>query len=897
MTVVLLGMLFFTHSQLSIAAPSTILVAIRATDASGTALSDGTLDIGDKITFRVDSTYFGPPDAAVSKKIYYSITPSGGSATQDVVTIGNGEPATGFITIEGSTPKGVFAFVAFEIVLSGTDKTNYTTSTTPQAGVAIVPEDGITIDNIADITDVTSVSVDIASSGDDTDVTIGETVNVDVLVVNAAQGVADVANNAMKGDATAHTLQYKIGASGASTDLNLFRGDNDTHFTGMLPAVTSSSTAGAFTFESVKLSLQNKAGNAVAEVKTYTVADTSILTLTDAGLTIDPKYAVTDATSVAVGITSSGDDTVVSIGETVTVDINVGNNAQGVAVVDPTAVKGDTTAHKLLYDIGGSGTATEVALLLGDNNTHFTVTLSAVTSSSTAGAFTFESVKLSLQNAAGDATTEVKTYTTADTSILTLTDPGLTIDPSNAVADITSVAVSITGSGDGTDVLIGESVNVEVIVVNAPEGVAVVANNAMKGDATDHKLQYKIDGSGTSTDLALFRGDNDTHFTGMLPVTSSSTAGAFTFESVKLSLQNGAGTAITPKEVTYTTADTSILTLTDAELTLILKYAVTDVTSIVVSITGSGDGTDVTVGETVNVEVIVVNSAQGVAVVATSTTGAATAHTLQYKIGANGASTDLALFRGDNDTHFTGMLTVGLGTIAGAFTFESVTLSLQNGAGDAPSTKVKTYTTETTSDVVVTLTDAGLTTDPTSDITVLADAIAINNKAGVGDKVTLTAWITNTTNGIPLNVTVNYKITGAKNTTGSVLLTNQGLNGTSTTTDLWTGILTITDNTTAGNLTIVSIFVWLKNMDSSQTVNLTLTAADAMATNVVEVDIPAPVATTTSAADKTSSSASTSDTSSSSETTSDSPVSIFAVFILIASVSMAVGVYTLRRRQ
>ena len=483
-------------------------------------------------------------------------------------------------------------------------------------------------------------------------------------------------------------------------------------------------------------------------------------------------------------------------------------------------------------------------------------------------------------------------YTTESTSSPVVTVMGtISADTIEDIADVASVAVGITNSGTGTDVLIGESVNVEVTVGSATEGVPDVANNAMKGDATDHKLSYKIGASGSPTDLALLRGDNDTHFTGMLPVTSSSTAGAFTFESVKLSLQNGDGDADPAEVKTYTTETTSdvVVSLTDAGLTLILKYAVTDVTSVAVGITNSISGTDVTVGETIDVDVIVVNSAQGVAVVANNAMkGDDTVHTLQYKIGESGASTDLALLRGDNDTHFTGMLPVGLGTIAGVFTFESVKLSLQNGAGDALSTKVKTYTTETTSDVVVSLTDAGLTTDPTSDITILTNATAVNNKAGVGDKVTFTAWITNTTDGIPLNVTVNYKITGAKNTTGFVLLTNQGLNGTSTTTDLWTGILTITDNTTAGNLTIVSIFVWLKNMDSSQTVNLTITAADAMATNVVEVGIPAPVATTTSAA---------ATATSSSVTISDSPVSIFAVFILIASVSMAVGVYTLRRKQ
>ena len=144
-------------------------------------------------------------------------------------------------------------------------------------------------------------------------------------------------------------------------------------------AVDAMTAEGAFTFESVKLSLNNADGDATAEVKTYTAADTSILTLTDAGLTLDPVYVVTDVTSVAVGITSSGDDTAVTIGETVTVDVNVGNAMEGVAVVADGAMTGDAHDHKLLYDVGASGTATEVTLVLGDNDTHFTVTLSAVT--------------------------------------------------------------------------------------------------------------------------------------------------------------------------------------------------------------------------------------------------------------------------------------------------------------------------------------------------------------------------------------------------------------------------------------------------------------------------------------------------------------------------------------
>ena len=252
------------------------------------------------------------------------------------------------------------------------------------------------------------------------------------------------------------------------------------------------------------------------------------------------------------------------------------------------------------------------------------------------------------------------------------------------------------------------------------------------------------------------------------------------------------------------------------------------------------------------------------------------------------------------------MLTVDAMTTAGAFTFESVTLMLQNADGDAATPETEVYTTESTSDVVVALTDAGLTINPTNPVTdlsaILANATAVSNTAGVGDKATFTAWVTNSTDGLAQNVTVNYKITGAKNATGSVMLTNQGLNGTSTSTtiNLWNGTLTAANDTQAGNLTVVSVVVHLKSTPPSQTRNQTITAADAKATNVVKIDVPAPVDPpaankTTSNTSATTASANTS--ASSSVTISDSPVSIFAVFILIASVSVAVGAYTLRRRQ
>ena len=592
--------------------------------------------------------------------------------------------------------------------------------------------------------------------------------------------------------------------------------------------------------------------------------------------------SATPPTSVAVTITiASGDSSPLDATESFGFHVRI------------TLPDGDTIASTdtvtLTYAIG-TDTGKTVTLTTSSTMTPYIYTSASImVIEGDNGEITFTKINFKTSSTGATAID----YTTASSgTMVTVSNPRYA-DTIEDITDVTSVSVGITSSGDDTAVTIGETVTVDVNVGNAMEGVAVVADGAMTGDATDHKLLYDVGASGTATEVTLLLGDNNTHFTVTLPaVADGDIAGAFTFESVKLSLNNADDDADPAEVKTYTAVDTSILTLTDAGLTIDPSNAVTDVASVKVKISTSGDDTTVTNGESVNVDVVVVNTAEGVAVVDTgAVTGDATAHTLQYDIGASGASAEVTLFLGDNDTHFTGMLTVGAMTPAGAFTFESVTLSLQNGAGNALSPKERTYTTEMDSAIVVTLTDAGLTIDPpeVTAVEVLANATAVDNKAEGGDKVTFTAWITNSTDGLPLNVTVNYKISGTKDVTGSVLLANQGLNETDSVTNRWSGTLTLADNVTAGNLTIVSIVVWAKNMDSSLTASMTFTAADAKATNVVKVEVPAPV-------DNTTSSASASATSSS-ESMAGSPVSIFAVFILIASVSMVAGVYTLRRRQ
>ena len=458
----------------------------------------------------------------------------------------------------------------------------------------------------------------------------------------------------------------------------------------------------------------------------------------------------------------------------------------------------------------------------------------------------------------------------------------------SSAAAPTSIGVSITTSATSTTLDVNDEFTFTATLTLAASEVIKTGTNVV--------VTYAIGSAGGKT-VSL---GSSSPYTGDVTIASGDT-GAITFTKITFETDVQASA-----DYTTTSGGSPTVTLTDATLTAAgVIETITDVTSVAVGITSSGDDTDVTIGETVTVDVNVGASTEGVPVVADgAVAGDTTAHKLLYDVAASGTATEVALVLGDNNTHFTVTLpAVTSSSAAGAFTFESVKLSLQNGDGDATTAEEKTYTVETTSAVVVSLTDAGLTINPTNvvtDVTVLASATAVNNTAGVGDNVTFTAWITNSTNGLVLNATVNYKITGAKNATGSVVLEKQGLNGTSMTLEVWNGTFTVANDTQAGNLTIESILVWAQSTAPSQTANQTITAADAMATNVVEVDIPAPVdppadkKTTTTPATTATTAA---NASSSSESTSDSPVSIFAVFILIASVSLAVGVYTLRRRQ
>ena len=468
---------------------------------------------------------------------------------------------------------------------------------------------------------------------------------------------------------------------------------------------------------------------------------------------------------------------------------------------------------------------------------------------------------------------------------------GITVDTIEDIADPTSidVAISATGTPGTTDdagtVISGETINVGVEIASTTNAALV---------ATGSTLQYKI-ASGASADITLTN-INATHLSGSLAVTSGTTAGAFTFISVSLNLNNDDGDGTAEVRMYDSSSDImpTVTTTPTAGLTIDPVTAAADPTSIAVAISATGDDARVTAGEDIIVAVTVVDDTTNGGLL-DSTAGAPV---LNYKIGASGSEVPLTLVA-NGTTNWLGSVNVtnGFSGGDGTFTFVSVTLNLKNGAAtDEPNAdKVKAFEE---GDNILTLTGDPLTVKgvfvvsdlESIDVNITADS---DETLGIGDNITFTAKTVNGTDmdGNVLNVTVHYKV---DKTAGSIVLT-KGTGG------LWSATLTITNTTGSGNLTFVSIDVGLENRDSMDELVRGYSATMAKITEALGITIdvaPAVVDnTTTSTTSSATSSAPSDSATSSSETISDSPVSIFAVFILIASVSMVVGIYTLRRRQ
>ena len=566
-------------------------------------------------------------------------------------------------------------------------------------------------------------------------------------------------------------------------------------------------------------------------------------------------------------MTSSNSMSTVGIGDTVTLEVDI----------LPASGETITASTMLLYYSIGSGSSFSVTPTPNSGSTtKFSYTHSLANGEN--GAFDVDAVRFETDS----QTIANYTIDTAGNAMLNIrTEPtgGLTATTPNAITDPTSIDVTVSATGtpgsvnDEITVINTETINIGVKVVGATDAVLA---------ATGNTLQYDIAGSGTTTDLAL-SSVNATHFTTSLQVTTAIVAtGLFSVESVKLNLNNGAGDAVAEVK-TYTTSSTPAVTVTTTPSDGLYIDAVTaaeDPTAIAVAISADGGDASVTYNENISIVVKITDSIPGKLDFAATTPVVFT-----YKI-ASGDDTNLTLVAGDNNTHWIGFVNISQGYTGGngAFTFVSVTLALDNADADDNASTAKTFEE---SDNILTLTDAELTIEnvfwvsnlASIDVNITADS---DETLGIGDKITFTAKTVNGTDmdGNVLNITVHYKV----NKTAGLIELTKGTEGS------WSATLTITNNTGSGNLTFVRVDVGLENRDGMDKLVKSYDTAAAKITEELNITIDlAP-------ADNTTASATTSATSSS-ETSSDSPVSIFAVFILIASVSMAVGVYTLRRRQ
>ena len=224
---------------------------------------------------------------------------------------------------------------------------------------------------------------------------------------------------------------------------------------------------------------------------------------------------------------------------------------------------------------------------------------------------------------------------------------------------------------------------------------------------------------------------------------------------------------------------------------------------------------------------------------------------------------------------YSGELTVKASHGDGALTFSKIAIDTDK-ADPGPAA---VFNTTTDPKVTVTFDPTAINFDTTTNIDdptgLDVNITAANDTAGVGDNVVFTAKITNATAGKAVKAAVNYEIKGASDTSGSIVLANQGES-------IWSANLTVDKDTNAGNLTFNSIQIVLNNADGSKNVTRVYDATQAKATDAL-VTLAVPM-------DNASS-------SSSGETTSDSPLSIVAIFILFTSVSVAIGVYTLKRKR
>ena len=252
---------------------------------------------------------------------------------------------------------------------------------------------------------------------------------------------------------------------------------------------------------------------------------------------------------------------------------------------------------------------------------------------------------------------------------------------------------------------------------------------------------------------------------------------------------------------------------------------------------------------------------------------------LFYSIGSTAAVITLAT-ESDTSADVSGTITVAAAD-SGALTFDALEVTVDSDAA-------MNYTTDGTPAVTVTFDPKVISVDGSNTIgdpTELNLTITADKTVEEGDKVAFSAKIVNDTTAnalvTVLSATVNYKI----GTNKAAIALDKGNDS------VWAKDLTIANDSKEGKLTFENIELNLT--DGTTNITRTYNAEIAMVGDLnITVDLPEPMKmndTTTAVNDSAS--------SSSGETTSDSPLSIIGIFILFTSVSVAIGVYTLKRKR
>ena len=788
---------------------------------------------------------------------------------------GSTNPYTHTLTVADSMTNGELSFVKISIYLSdSTDTTvkeqkNYTESHTDVT--ATLSPATISIDTIKDITDPSSITLDISTTRSDTDVRVGESINFAANIVDTTEGIA-----------TGVDLYYKI-AGGSQQVLSLSK--NATHWFNSL-AVTSSTSSGDFTFVSLNITLQN-ADNDNSTSRLFN--EGSLLTLNSpAIITINPTpiASVTDPASIDVSITSSETD--LRNGDTIVFNVDITDDMNGKAM-----------AVTLTYSIA---TAESSITLTKQANGTWTNTL-MVAGSTDDGTLSFTSITIVLANGDGSATI-TNTYVESN-AIVMVTDADIEILSVDKVTDPTSIDVSITSSETALR-------NGDTIVFN------VDITDATNGKATAVTVTYSI-GSAESS-ITLTKQANGT-WTNTLMVAGSTDDGTLSFTSITIGLANGDGL----DTITNTYVESNaIVMVTDEDIEILSVDKVTDPTSIDVSITSSetalrngdtivfnvditdatngkatavtvtysigsaessitltkqangtwtntlmvagstddgtlsftsitiglanGDGLDTITNTYVESNAIVMVTDEDIEILSVdkvtdptsidvsitssetalrngdtivfnvditdATNGKATAVTVTYSIGS--AESSITLTKQANGT-WTNTLMVAGSTDDGTLSFTSITIVLANGDGSA--TITNTYVE---SNAIVMVTDADIeilsvdkVTDPMSvDVSITSSETALRN----GDTIVFNVDITDATNGKATAVTVTYSIGSADS---SITLAKQA-NGT------WTNTLMVAGSTADGTLSFTSITIGLANGDGLDTITDTYVESNAI---------------------------------------------------------------------